>query len=147
MISLLATLSIVSLLSAPVADEGRALAAEVARLLTPPGRYQGMLEQLYRPLLANAEKAKEDREKLEQAAAQIRAAAAKAMPYDDLLAWTAEVYAAHFDTAELRALVKFYRSPAGAKLSSLLPQLNAELLQKVIAVFPRRFEDALKEKP
>jgi hypothetical protein len=67
------------------------------------------------------------------------------MPYDDLLAWTAEVYAAHLTAAELGQLVKFYESPAGAKFTSLQPQLNSELLQKVVQVFPSRFEAAMKK--
>ncbi len=134
------------LLAAPPANDARALAGAVARAITPPDRYQGMLEQLYRPLLATAEKMRGDRQKLEEAAAQIRAAAARSMPYEDLLAWTAEVYAAHFSADQLRALLKFYQSPAGAKLASMQAQINSELLQKVVAVFPGRFEAALKEK-
>jgi len=133
------------LMAAPPANERQALAASVAKLITPPERYQGMLEQLYRPLLANAERATTDRQKLEEAAKRVREAAAKALPYEDLLAFSAEVYAAHFSVADLRALEKFYKSPAGAKLSGLQPQINAELLQKVLDVFPARLEAALKE--
>jgi hypothetical protein len=135
------------LLCAPAAraEDSAALAVQVAKALTPPERYQGMLEQLYRPLLANAEKAQTDRQKLEEAAARIRAASAKALPYDDLVAWTAEVYAAHFSAAELKALLKFFESPAGKKFNGLQPQINAELVQKVVAVYPKRFEAALKE--
>src|SRR5690348_13389828 len=109
-------LLIAALLAAPPAqkaEDPRPAAAQLARALTPPHRYQGMLEQLYRPLLANAERTQGgDKARLEQAAKQIRDAAAKALPYDDLLGWTADVYAAHFTAAELRELVKFYQSPA-----------------------------------
>src|ERR1041384_2913495 len=135
------------LLAAPAAkqQDPKPLAAALAKALTPPQRYQGMLEQLYRPLVANAERKGGDKAKLEQAAKQTRDAAAQAMPYDDLLAWTAEVYAAHLTAAELGQLVKFYESPAGAKFTSLQPQLNSELLQKVVQVFPSRFEAAMKK--
>jgi hypothetical protein len=140
------SLLIALLLAAPPKEDPRAAADQLARVLTPPPRYQGMLEQLYRPLLANAEKAG-DRAKAEQTAAQIRAAATKAMPYDDLLDWTAEVYAAHFTAAELRELTKFYQSPLGTKFNGLQPQVNSELLQKVVQVFPQRFQAAMKETP
>jgi hypothetical protein len=139
-------LLIALLLAAPPKEDPRAAAEQLARVLTPPPRYQGMLEQLYRPLLANAEKAG-DRAKAEQTAAQIRAAATKAMPYDDLLDWTAEVYASHFTAAELRELTKFYQSPLGTKFNGLQPQLNSELLEKVVQVFPQRFQAAMKETP
>jgi hypothetical protein len=143
-------LLIASLLAAPAAaqEDPKPAAAALARALTPPQRYQGMLEQLYRPLLANAERTQGgDKVKLEKAAAQIREAAAKAMPYDDLLTWTAEVYAAHFTAAELRELGRFYQSPLGTKFNGMQPQINSELLQKVVQVFPPRFEAAMKESP
>jgi uncharacterized protein len=138
-----------TLLAAPaVPEDPKPAAIALARALTPPQRYQAMLEQLYRPLLANAERTQgADKAKLQKVAAQTREAAAKALPYDDLLAWSADVYAAHFTAAELRALARFYQSPAGTKFNGLQPQMNAELLQKVVQVFPSRFEAAMKQNP
>ena len=145
MLLLIALLLAAPKAAAPEDNHGPALA--LAKALTPPHRYQGMLEQLYRPLLANAQQNEKDKAKLEQTAKQVRDAASKAMPYDDLLAWTADVYAAHYTAAELRELVRFYTSPIGAKYTALQPQVNSELLQQVVKVFPPRFEAAMKAQP
>lgn len=127
------------LAAAPTAD-----ARAIASVITPPARYQGMLEQLYRPLLASAERKEKDQGRLEETARRVRDAAAKALPYDDLLDWTAEVYAAHFSAAELKQLLKFYQSPLGKKSVDLQPQVNNELFQRVLQTFPQRFEEAMK---
>ncbi|HUJ27566.1 MAG TPA: DUF2059 domain-containing protein [Myxococcales bacterium] len=125
---------------APTA-EARAL----AKAITPVQRYQGMLEQLYRPLLASAQQRERDSARLEQIARQVRDAAAKALPYDDLLEWTAQVYGAHFSAGELKQLLKFYESPLGRKYLDLQPQVNNELFANVLQVFPQRFEAAMKD--
>jgi len=125
------------------AENARPAALSLVRLITPRDRYQGMLEQLARPLIVAAEQ--KDPQQIEAGAASIRAAAGKALPYEDLLDWTADVYAAHFSAGELRQLEKFYRTPLGTKLNNLLPQVTGEVFQKVVQVFPKRFEAALKE--
>ena len=142
------TFLLVFLLSVPAtqaAENARPAALSLVRLITPRDRYQGMLEQLARPLIVAAQREQKDPQQIEAGAASIRAAAGKALPYEDLLDWTADVYAAHFSAAELRQLEKFYRTPLGAKLNNLLPQVTGEVFQKVVQVFPKRFEAALKE--
>jgi hypothetical protein len=67
------------------------------------------------------------------------------MSYDELLAWTADVYQRHFTPQEMQQLVAFYRSPLGMKLEKEQPKVFADVMRKVADVVPQRMEAALRK--
>jgi hypothetical protein len=117
---------------------------DAVRIMMPRERYEAMIEGMYRPLIAEAEansKAKMPPESVQA----LRKAAQSSMSYDELLAWTADVYQRHFTPQEMQQLVAFYRSPLGMKLEKEQPKVFADVMRKVADVVPQRMEAALRK--
>ncbi|HET7784475.1 MAG TPA: DUF2059 domain-containing protein [Myxococcales bacterium] len=117
---------------------------EAVRIMVPRERYDAMIEGMYRPLIAEAEaksKAKMPPESVEA----LKKAAQSSMSYDELLAWTADVYQRHFTPQEMKQLVAFYRSPLGVKLEKEQPRVFGEVMRKVADTVPPRMEATLRK--
>jgi hypothetical protein len=117
---------------------------DAVRIMVPRERYQAMIEGMYRPLIAEAEaksKAKMPPESVEA----LKKAAQSSMSYDELLAWTADVYQRHFTPQEMKQLVAFYRSPLGMKLEKEQPKVFGEVMRKVADTVPQRMEAELRK--
>lgn len=117
---------------------------DAVRIMMPRERYEAMIEGMYRPLIAEAEarsKAKMPPESVQA----LKKAAQSSMSYDELLAWTADVYQRHFTPEEMRQLVTFYRSPLGVKLEKEQPKVFGEVMRKVADTVPQRMEAALRK--
>jgi hypothetical protein len=117
---------------------------DAVRIMVPRERYDAMIEGMYRPLIAEAEaksKAKMPPESVEA----LKKAAQSSMSYDELLAWTADVYQRHFTPEEMKQMVAFYRSPLGMKLEKEQPRVFSEVMRKVADVVPSRMEAALRK--
>jgi uncharacterized protein len=56
-------------------------------------------------------------------------AALKEVPYDEMLAATAEIYRKHFTSQDIAGLIAFYSSPAGKKFLQEMPSLTQESMQ------------------
>jgi len=61
----------------------------------------------------------------------------------ELIEKTAEVYARHFSEGDLRALIVFYKTPAGKRFAAELPALSNEIV-KLNEPFNTRFTARLK---
>jgi hypothetical protein len=51
------------------------------------------------------------------------------MPYDEMMASTAEIYRRHFTSADVHALTAFYSSPSGQKFLAEMPALVQESMR------------------
>ena len=55
-----------------------------------------------------------------------------------------EIYARHFTAEELREIIAFYRTPVGAKLLAMTPQLTAEVTDMITPHMPKFFEKTME---
>jgi len=117
-------------------------ATELVRLVTPKEAYDDMMVQMtngmMQSLVAQGQKVPPD------AQVKIQKAVGEVLPYDEMIAWSAEVYAARFTAAELKDLIKFYKTPLGQKLAKALPDIMGEVGKKMATILPERMPGALK---
>jgi hypothetical protein len=76
---------------------------------------------------------------------QLELAVAEALPYEELLAFNAQIYGSRFSDKELDDIIAFYKTPTGAKLIKLLPDIAGEVAKKVGGLIPQRLPAALKK--
>jgi hypothetical protein len=55
------------------------------------------------------------------------------------------IYDRHFDEPDLREMVAFYRTPAGRKTVSLMPQIAQETMQRAAETLQPRFVELVQE--
>ena len=124
-------------------EKERAAALELVKLVVPADTYAKMIEQL---VAAMSEQYRAQGEKLPaDFATKIEAAVKEVIPYNEVLNWTVDIYAARFTVAELKEIGQFYQTPVGKKLMALLPELGAETSKKITTVLPERLPAALKK--
>jgi hypothetical protein len=131
-------------ISLPVGAAPAAVYMDAVRIMMPRARYDAMIEGMYRPLIAEAE-ARSKAKMPPESVAALRKAAESSMSYDELLAWTADVYQRHFTPDEMKQMVAFYRSPLGVKLEKEQPKVFSEVMRKVADVVPQRMEATLRK--
>jgi len=124
--------------------DDKAASLELMKSIVPRGAYDAMLEQMYaqmsatmqqiggKPIPASKQKA-------------LKEAVKECMPYDDLVNWSADVYAKHFTRKELDDLAAFYKTPTGKKLAATLPTLSGEVGAKMAPLMMTRLPAALKK--
>ena len=124
-------------------EKEKTAALELVKMVVPHETYDQMMEQMTAAMSDQFRKAGEklpaDFDK------KITAAVNDVMSYDDVLSWTAEIYAARFTVEELKDIENFYRTPVGKKVMKLLPELSAEIGKKIATILPERMPAALKK--
>jgi hypothetical protein len=87
------------------------------------GQFQGFEMSLQKKgVVLNAEERERAKSRLDAMTDEMF----KQMPYDEMMAATAEIYRKHFTSQDIAALVAFYRSPAGQKFLKEMPSLLQE---------------------
>jgi hypothetical protein len=106
--------------------------------------YDAMLDQMYSQMSATMAQMGG---KAVPAAKQkaLKAAVMEAMPYEDLVAWSADVYTKHFTRKEIDDIAAFYNTPTGKKYASKLPALTGDLAAKMMPVLMTRLPAAMKK--
>ena len=132
--------------SHPELAEQRALALQLVELVQPESSYRAGLEQMMDQMLPSLEaQARASGKALPADTRQrMNAALLEVVPYPEMKQWSAEMYAQRFTSAELKELLKFYRTPLGRKLASKLPEIMGEAGKKVGEVLPQRIPAALR---
>lgn len=77
--------------------------------------------------------------------AKMHAAMLEVLPYDTVLAWSAEVYGSRFSVDEIQQIGAFYKTPVGRKLVKQLPDISAEVMRKTSETIGTRLPAALKK--
>jgi hypothetical protein len=65
------------------------------------------------------------------------------MPYDEMMASTAEIYRKHFTHADVQALITFYRSPSGQKFLAEMPSLVQESMRSGGEIMGKRMPEVM----
>lgn len=122
----------------------KAVALKLVQLVTPKPRYNDMMAQMVDQMLP-AMAAQTGQATTPEMKTKLLAAVNEAVPYEELLGWSAEIYAELFTVAELNELIRFYETPVGKKSASLLPELMGRVGQKMGTTLPTRLPAALKK--
>src|SRR5689334_23233064 len=69
----------------------------------------------------------------------------EALPYDELIQFTAQVYGSRFSEKELNDIIAFYKTPTGVKLSKELPGIVHDTSAKVASLMPQRLPALMKK--
>src|SRR5437588_5091716 len=108
----------------------------LVHVVLPETLYQQMLDQvttqLFATFKANGATLPKD------APSRIKAAVQEALPYDDVAAWTADIYQSRFTLEEIKQLLEFYQTPVGQKVARLLPEIAGESAKRVGQILPAR---------
>jgi len=131
--------------SAPTAEQ-RGLALELVQLVQPEPSYRAGLERMTEQMLPSMQAQAQASGKPLPADFKKRFTAAllEVVPYQEVMGWSASLYAERFTAPELRELIAFYRTPLGQKISLILPELMGEVGKKTAALMPERLPAALR---
>jgi uncharacterized protein len=114
------------------------------RQIMPPEAYDAVLDQMYQQMSASMKQAGGGAMTPKQQKG-MKAAVKEALPYEDLLTWTGEIYAKHFTKKEIDDIAAFYATPTGKKVARMLPALSGEMGAKMGPLLMTRLPAALKK--
>lgn len=117
-------------------------ANELVRLVTPKPIYDDMMKQLTQNMIQSM--SAQGQPPPPELAAKFQKAMSEALPYDEMMGWSAEVYAKRFSVTEIKDLVKFYKTPLGSKLAKSLPEIMGEVGRKTGEMLPSRMPAAME---
>ena len=145
-LTLLLAISIVSATAVAGDAEKDTKTATVAlmRQIMPPEAYDAVLDQMYQQMSASMKQASGGAMTPKQQKG-MKAAVKEALPYEDLLTWTGEIYAKHFTKKEIDDIAAFYATPTGKKVARMLPALSGEMGAKMGPILMTRLPAALKK--
>ena len=145
-LTILLAISIVSATAVAGDAEKETKTATVAlmRQIMPPEAYDAVLDQMYQQMSASMKQAGGGTMSAKQQKG-MKAAVKEALPYDDLLTWTGEIYAKHFRKKEIDDIAAFYATPTGKKVARMLPALSGEMGAKMGPLLMTRLPAALKK--
>ncbi len=146
-LSAVAVLGVLSLALPAYANKqpsAQAEATKLVQLVTPKPRYDAMMSQMVDQMVP-AMTAQTGKAMTPEMKTKLLAAVNEAVPYEELVQWSADIYAELFTAAELKQLIQFYETPVGKKSAKLLPELMGRVGQKIGSTLPARLPDALKK--
>jgi hypothetical protein len=79
------------------------------------------------------------------AAARLKKVVMECAPYEEMVGWTADVYASRFKLSEIEDLATFYKTPTGKKAARLIPELMGEVGKKMGGLMMERMPAAMKK--
>jgi len=127
-------------------DQQKKLAVELVQLIQTKEAYRDslvMMSQQISAALAAQARAQGGSLPADFADRVLRATMEVA-PYDEMVTWSADVYAQRFTVPELKDMIAFYRTPTGRKVARLLPEIMGEVGKKVGQLLPERMPEALR---
>jgi hypothetical protein len=66
------------------------------------------------------------------------------MPYDEMMAASAEIYRKHFTSDDIKALLAFYRTPSGQKFLTEMPALVQESMRAGSDIMMKRMPEIME---
>ena len=118
-------------------------AMQLSRVVLSKDGYQDLIKQSTAGIIAGIKS--QGQELPKDFAKKMEAVVAEALPYEELLAFNAQVYGSRFSDKELQDLISFYKTPTGSKLVRLLPSISGEVGQKLGVLLPQRLPGLMKK--
>ena len=140
-------LAISSLTAATPARAGepeRKAVLELVQLVMPKSIYERMIGQMTQQIVASI-KTKDNAPMPRDLTEKISLSVQDAMPYEEMVGWSADIYESRFTLDEIREMRKFYGTPLGQKMARLLPEIAAASAKKVGEVMPERLPAAMRK--
>ena len=125
------------------AAASESVAMQLSRVVMSPDGYKELIKQSTAGIIAGIKS--QGQEIPKDFAKKMEAVVAEALPYEELLAFNAQVYGSRFSDKELQDLITFYKTPTGAKLVRLLPAISGEVGQKLGILLPQRLPALMKK--
>jgi uncharacterized protein len=138
---------LLSFLPLSASAEGKsqtAAATELIRVMVPKEAYEALIDQMHTQMAGAMQHGNPNALPADKQSS-LKAAVLECLPYEDLLAWSAEVYTQHFTPKELKELSAFYKTATGKKTAKLMPVLSGEVMAKMSPVIMQRMPAALKK--
>ena len=139
----LAVLALAASFPASAGEAERKVAIELSRMLMPKVVYQRMVSQMETQILAGI-KTKDGSPMPAELVEKVTAAVLDVLPYEELVAWSADFYQSRFSLEELGELTRFYQTPLGQKMTRMFPEIGAETGKLVARLLPERLPAAFK---
>lgn len=117
-------------------DKRLEMARTVVEMVTTRANYQEMLDQMMTQMMAAS--AQQGAPAPADFKPKMKLVLNEALPYSEMVEWSAGIYAERFTLKELTKLRDFYRTPLGKKLAAELPQIAGEAGKKMGTILPRR---------
>jgi uncharacterized protein len=127
------------------AAASESVAMQLSRVVMSPDGYKDLVKQSTAGIMAGIKSQGQGQGLPKDFAKKMEAIVAEALPYEELLAFNAQVYGSRFSDKELQDLIAFYKTPTGAKLVRLLPAISGEVGQKLGVLLPQRLPALMKK--
>lgn len=119
------------------------MARVIVTLVTPKTHYDKMMDQVGQQMIAAS--AQQGAKLPADFHAKMKLVLNEALSYEEMIEWSAEIYAARFTLAELTELRGFYQTPLGVKLAAELPSIMGEAGKRLGTLIPKRLPALMKK--
>lgn len=148
-----ATIAISFLLASPLFaqvavqehDSRMQAAMRLVHLVSPRDSYREQLRTMYAGMTPMFEQASAQGSLPADFAERMTKVMEEVLPYESYTRMFAELYAAHFTTEELNDLLRFYRSPTGAKMLSVSAQIGTEVVTRMNDQLMPKIQEAMRK--
>jgi hypothetical protein len=116
---------------------------DLVHTILPADSYSTMIDQMTDQMTASL--AQRGAAPSAELVSRLKKVVKECVPYEEMVLWTADVYASRFSVNEIQDLATFYKTPTGRKASKLLPQIMGETGKKMGEVMMTRMPAAMQK--
>ena len=120
---------------------------ELVQEITPRDVFQRMTSQMYETMDQQimAQMRKDGVTLPPDYNARMKRVMDSVMSYDEMMQWSAEIYAKRFTLEEINGLRDFYHSPLGQKMVRQMPEIMTDVMGKVGNIIATRMPAAMRK--
>jgi hypothetical protein len=120
---------------------------ELVQEITPRDIFQRMMSQMYDAMgqQLEAQMRREGVTLPPDYNAKLKRVMDSVMSYDEMMQWSAEIYAKRFTLDEIHGLRDFYHSPLGQKMVRQMPEIMTDVMGKVGNIIATRMPAAMRK--
>jgi hypothetical protein len=120
---------------------------ELVQEITPRDVFERMMNQMYDATSAQfqAQMQRQGTTVPPDYSAKMKRVMQAVMSYDEMMQWSAEIYAKRFTVDEIHQLRDFYRSPLGQKMVRQMPEIMTDVMTRVSGIITTRMPEAMRK--
>ncbi len=122
------------------AASSESVAMQLSRLVMTKETYEAMIKQMMEGMIKATGQTPSSKDFKE-----LQAVMLEVLPYDEMLEFNAKVYSKRFKDSELQDIMTFYKTPTGAKLVKVMPDISGDVGALVGKIIPERLPAVLKK--